>query len=76
MENEAVINTVMIWLFPSLMIIVAFFYKKDQKQKEVEMKEMKQEFRDFMKSQGEINTKNTKLITRLTTLQEVYANGK
>jgi hypothetical protein len=71
MESEKIVNTVIVWLFPSLMLIIWYFFKKDQRTKEVEMKEMKKEFRAFMLSQSEINQKNTEILIKLQTIQEM-----
>lgn len=71
MESEQVIDSVIIWLFPAMMVVVWYLFKKDQRQKDEEIKEMKIEFRKFMESQRQINEDNTKILARLSALQEV-----
>lgn len=71
MEEKTIINTVIIWLFPLLMVMISFLFKRDTKQKDLEIKEMKEEFRTFMKSQLDINQQNMVAITKISTIMEM-----
>ena len=72
MANAEIINTVTVWLFPFLMIIISILYKKDQKQQQADRKE----FKDFMHSQSELNEKNSEILIRLVTLEEVASKSR
>lgn len=80
MEDQASINAVIIWVFPFLLLIISFLFKRDQKQRDDdqkqrddETKEMKKEFRDFMKSQVETNQVSSEALLRVSFILE--ANG-
>ena len=71
-QSQDIINTIMVWVFPTLLLIIVHFYKKDQKQKDIKITEMKKEFRGFMKSQVDMNQLNTKTLDRITYLLEAH----
>ena len=69
-ESADIINTVLVWISPMMIGVLVYLWKRDQKQRDEE----RQEFKQFMLSQREINEANSVILTRLTTIQEMQGN--